>query len=188
MKTIKKRGAMEMSVGTIVTIVLLMAVLVLGIFLVQRIFKSATGAVDSIDNEVQSEIQKLFAEEGAALAVYPTARQITLKKGDDPKGFAFSVKNVDNSEEADFSYVTVANDQDPSFEKCGSSFTKSQAENYLLGGTGSFSLGPGNPLDLPRLVKFEIPDTAPPCTIIYELEVDRDGVAFRTTQIFVTIK
>ena len=38
----KKRGAMEMSVGTIVTIVLLMTVLVLGIFLVQRIFTSST--------------------------------------------------------------------------------------------------------------------------------------------------
>ena len=35
-----KRGAMEMSVGTIVTIVLLMSVLVLGIFLVQKIFKT----------------------------------------------------------------------------------------------------------------------------------------------------
>ena len=183
-----KKGAMEMSVGTIVTIVLLMAVLVLGIFLVQKIFKSATGAVDAVDSEVQSEIIKLFAEEGAALAIYPTARQITLKKGDDPKGFAFSVKNVDNPDEAEITYNVVANDQDVSFERCGSTFTKSRAESYLLGGSGSFSLGPGDALDLPRLVMFDLPDTAPPCTIIYELEVDRDGVAFRTSQIFVTIE
>ena len=177
-----------MSVGTIVTIVLLMAVLVLGFFLVQRIFKSASGAVDAVDSEVQSEITKLFGAEGTALAIYPTARQITLKKGDDPKGFAFSVKNVDNPEEAEIIYETVANDQDASFEKCGSTFTKSKAESYLLGGTGTFSLGPGNALELPRLVKFDVPDTAPPCTIIYELEVKRDGTAWKTSQIFVTIK
>jgi hypothetical protein len=188
MRTINKRGAMEMSVGTIVTVVLLMAVLVLGIFLVQRIFKSASGAVDSIDNQVQSEISKLFSEEGAALAIYPTSRQIALKKGDDPKGFAFSVKNLNNPYNADFDYIITANDQDSSFTKCGARFTKKQAEDFMLGRIGSFTLGPGNQLKLPRLVKFELPETAPPCTIIYELEIMRDDEPFRTSQIFVTIK
>jgi len=176
-----------MSVGTIVTIVLLMAVLVMGIFLVQKIFKSATGAVDAVDQEVQSEITKLFAEEGAALAVYPTSRQITLKKGDDPKGFAFSVKNVDDANTIKFGYTTTANDQDTSFAKCGSTFTKAKAESYLLGGAGSFTLGGGNALDLPRLVKFDVPETAPPCTIIYELTIRKAGEDWKTVDIFVTI-
>ena len=37
-----KKAAMEMSVGTIVTIVLLMSVLVLGIFMIQKIFSGST--------------------------------------------------------------------------------------------------------------------------------------------------
>src|SRR3990167_3393632 len=90
-----KRAAMEMSVGTMVTIVLLMIVLVLGIFFIQRIFSSGTNAIDTIDNEIQSQIQKLFAEEGRKVAIYPTSREIEVKRGDDPKGFAFSVKNND---------------------------------------------------------------------------------------------
>ena len=70
MKEINSKGAMEMSVGTIVTIVLLMSVLVLGLFLVQRVFSSGTGAIDSIDSQVQNEIQKLFSEEGRTIAIY----------------------------------------------------------------------------------------------------------------------
>src|SRR3989344_5188244 len=90
-----KKAAMEMSVGTMVTIVLLMVVLVLGIFLIQRIFRAGTNAIDSVDSEVQSQIQKLFSEEGKTIAVYPTSREITLSKGD-RKGFAFSVRNTEN--------------------------------------------------------------------------------------------
>jgi len=178
-----KKGAMEMSVGTIVTIVLLMAVLILGIFLVQKIFKSGGNAIDEIDNEVQSQITQLFAKEGNKIAVYPTSRQITLKKGDDPKGFAFSVKNLD-VEEAEFSYGIFADD----ISKCGSTFSEEKANNLLIGSLGSFSLGPGNSLDLPRLIKFQVPETTPPCTIIYNLEVDKDSVSYTNAQIFVTIK
>ncbi len=182
----KKRGAMEMSVGTIVTIVLLMAVLVLGIFLVQKIFKSATGAVDSIDSEVQSEIRKLFAEEGSTLAIYPTSRQITLKKEDDPKGFAFSVRNA-GVESQDFAY-TIRADPNFDFTKCGSSFREEQANNWLIVSSGSFSLGPGNELELPELVLFSVPPSAPPCTIPYRVDVEIDGESYVGTKIFVTIK
>ena len=172
-----------MSVGTMVTIVLLVIVLVLGIFFIQKIFKSGTSAIDTIDNEVQSQIEKLFAEEGRKLAVYPTSRQITVKKGDDPKGFAFSVRNQD-VESSDFEYVTYSTD----VSQCGSSFSQEEANSYLLSGTGSFSLGPGDALDLPRLVKFAIPETAPPCTIIYNLEISKNSEAYSSADIFVTIK
>lgn len=173
-----------MSVGTIVTIVLLMAVLVLGIFLVQRIFKSATGAVDAVDSEVQSEIIKLFAEEGKPLAIYPTSRQITLKKDDDPKGFAFSVKNQEVESQA-FTYTIKA---DPAFDfsKCGSNFKEAQANNWLVIDSGSFNLGPSATLELPELILFSIPTTAPECTIPYIIDIEPgenyDG------KIYVTIK
>jgi uncharacterized protein YneF (UPF0154 family) len=178
-----KKAAMEMSVGTIVTIVLLMVVLILGIFLTQRIFKSSINAIDEIDSEVQSQITQLFAKEGNKLAVYPTSREIVIKKGDDPKGFAFSVKNTD-VEEAEFSYSVVVDD----ISKCGTTLTEEEANEMLIGKEGSFTLGPGDALDLPRLVKLDIPETAPPCTMTFNLEVDKDSVSYSTAQIFVTIK
>jgi hypothetical protein len=178
-----KKGAIEMSMTTFVTIVLVVIVMVLGIFFIQRIFSSGTNAIDSIDSQVQSEINKLFADEGGKLAVYPTSRQITLSKGDDPKGFAFSVRN-DDTETHSYSYSMSADD----FSSCGSTMTKDKAENYLLGDTGSFSLGPGDSLDLPRLVKFNVPDAAPPCTIIYTLSIKSGTTAYSSADIFVTIK
>lgn len=178
-----KRAALEMSVGTIVTIVLLMSVLILGIFLIQKIFGASTNAIDSINNQVEDQINKLFAQDGTKIAIYPTSRDITIKKKDDPKGFAFSIKNLD-VETADFSYETVASD----VSKCGSAFTKEEAESYLLGGSGNFELGPGNSLDVARLIKLDLSETAPPCTMIYYLQVDKDGDAYASADIFVTIK
>ena len=180
-----KKGAMEMSVGTIVTVVLLMTVLVLGLVLVKSIFSSSTNAVSQIDDAVQASISDLFSEEGKKLAIYPNNRQVKLKKDDDPRGFAFSVKNVD-TEPRDFTYTIGA---DPNFQfsqKCGSSMTKQKADSWLLTTSGSFSLGPGNPMDMPELVLFEIPDTAPPCTIPYKLNIDPDNYA--GTTIWITIK
>jgi len=179
---LKKKAAMEMSVGTIVTIVLLMGVLVLGVFLVQNIFSGATGAIDQINTQVENEIQKLFSDEGKSLAIYPTSRDITIKKGDDPRGFAFSVLNKD-VEGAEFTYEITADD----VSKCGS-LSKEEAENFLIGGSGSFQLGPGNALELPRLVKLGVPETAPPCTIIYYINVDKEGSPYTGGEIFVTIK
>jgi hypothetical protein len=178
-----KKAAMEMSVGTVVTIVLLMSVLVLGIFFVQKIFWTGTNAIDTIDSEVQNQISQVFSEEGKKVAIYPTSRQITLKKNDGPKGFAFSVRNND-VESADFSYRIYASD----VSKCGSSFRESNANSLLLGGLGEFSLGPGNVMDLPRLVKFDVPESAPPCTMIYNLEIEKEGTPYSVVDIFVTIK
>ena len=58
-----KSGAMEMSVGTIVTIVLLVSVLVLGVVLITQILASAKGAVDLTDQQLKGELEKLFSEE-----------------------------------------------------------------------------------------------------------------------------
>ena len=58
---LRKQAAMEMSVGTIVTIVLLMTVLVLGLVLVRTIFTGAIKNIDNVDKAVENQISKLFA-------------------------------------------------------------------------------------------------------------------------------
>jgi len=183
-KFMKSRsGALELSTGTMVIIILSMVVLVLAIFFIRQIFWLGTSAVDAVDAEIQSQIQELFAEEGRKVAVYPTSREITLKKGDTPKGFAFSVKNTDVAS-AEFTYSVSATD----VTMCGSGLTQETANGFLLGGSGSFALGPGNTLDFPVLVRFVIPETAPPCPMVYRLTIQKDGVPYSDVSIFVTIK
>src|SRR6056297_2692630 len=132
-----RKAAMEMSVGTIVTIVLLMSVLVLGIFLVQKVFQSGTNAVDQINQQVENEINKLFSEEGQTLAIFPTSKQLTIKQGDS-KGFAFPLfnKNVNgntyNWEVESLSSFNFA-------ERCGSGMTKEKADMFLIVPAGEIS-------------------------------------------------
>ena len=191
MKKYNSKGAMEMSIGTIVTIVLLMSVLVLGLFFVQKIFSSGSNAIDSIDNQVQNEITKLFSEDGKSLAIYPSSQDVTVKRGDTPKGFAFSIKNADVESH---SYVyTLSAPENDNFDykaQCGSTMTKEKAESYLLLTGGKISLGAGSTPSNPELVRFKVPETAPPCTIPYVLDIiyEDSGEPFDGAKIYVTFE
>lgn len=172
-----------MSVGTIVTIVLLMSVLILGIFLVQKVFRSGSNAIDSIDNQVQSEITKLFSEEGKRFVVYPTSQQLTIRKGDDPRGFAFSLKNT-FPETRTFSYNVEATD----VTGCGS-LTETQASSWLRNSKGELKIGAGNTPTLPELVLLVIPESAPPCTVTYRISVEDESEEFTDgAPIYITVQ
>jgi len=164
-----KKAAMEMSMGTIVTIILLVVVLVLGIFFIQRIFGTGTDAIDQIDTQVQNEINKLFTEEGKRVVVYPSSREITIKQGD-TGGFGFSIKNVE-SYEMDFTYEVKALELAQ-----GCQLTIPQAENLIILGRQSnsaLSLSSGNVLQNAILVKFDISESTPLCKIRYLLKVSK---------------
>ena len=176
-----KKAAMEMSIGTIVTIVLVVTTMVLGLVLIRSIFFTGTDAINNIDTALQNEIKQLFTEEGS-LVIYPVSRKISLKPGDDPKGFAFSVRNNDAIEDGQYTYEVIAIDA----SRCGR-FNEDDANDMLLGGSGEFELNPGAKLEFARMVLLEVPDTAPPCTIIYNLEID-SNIKDDDVDIFVTIK
>ena len=185
-KMFKDKGAaMEMSVGTIVTIVLLMSVLVLGVFLVQRIFDSGSDAIEGIDTQIQSEINKLFSEEGKPLVIFPSSRQITIKRGDDTlKGFAFSVENSDTTLH-NYEYTIEAQDA----TQCGSSLNEEKATRYLMPSEGSFKLGAGQKLTNAELVKLNVPKSAPPCSIMYRVTVTQtEDNQIESATVFVTLK
>lgn len=173
MKIKNSKGAMEMSVGTIVTIVLLMSVLVLGIFLVQKIFKTGTSAIDSVDTKIQSEIDRLFSDEDKSVVIYPKEREITIAKGESG-GFAFSILNTEQTE-GSFSYAVSVGEIGE-----GCQLSEEQAEKLItLGKTGdNINLPSGSKLDDAYFVKFAIPKTAPLCQIRYLLDVKNDGVQY----------
>jgi len=173
------KGAMEMSVGTIVTIVLLMSVLVLGIFFISKIFTSSNNAIDSIDSQVQTQINQLFSTESRDLVILPSSKSISLKLGQSGSGFAFSIKNDQADKKShDFNYKVYAV---PTFDfkgKCGPSMTSQLANSYIVLSEGTEkNLGYGQTLVSAELVQFDIPKTATPCTIPYKVEVTPDTQA-----------
>jgi len=182
-----KKAAMELSIGTIVIIVLAMSMLVLGVVLIRNIFSTATTAIDATDAGLKNEIQKIFSNEGSKISVYPTSRRITISQGAKSEGFAFSIKNID-VDGHDYTYAVIA---DPEFNyQCGSTFgDDTEAQSWIIAGSGSFSLARGNRIDLPEYVLFTIPENAPPCTVKYNLKVFEDGGVspYASASVFVEI-
>ena len=104
-----KKAQLEMSVGTIVTIVLLTLALILGVILTNTIFQGAKENINSIDQSVKTEINKLFAEDTSRMiVVYPPTMQVSIAKGT-PGGFGFSIRNVDR-DDGTFSYDVAASE------------------------------------------------------------------------------
>jgi len=186
----KKKAAMEMSVGTIVTIVLLMGVLVLGVFLIQRIFSSAKGAIDLTDQQLRNEINKLFAEE-SRVSIYPGTRQVEIKQ-EKSDGVGIGIRNLLSGITGTtlFSYEVVVSDTKEELRK-NCDISVETAENWIRGrvekdipiASGDFTS---------QIILFEVPLGAPLCTIKYRANVEvNKGTgyeAYATDSFFIKIK
>ena len=103
-----RKAAMEMSMGTIVTIVLLMSVLILGFFFVEKVFGTAKGAIDMTEQQLYDQINTLFSsDEDQRLMVYPQTRSLTIKKKKSD-AFGWGIYNDHPEEESFSSQVFVA--------------------------------------------------------------------------------
>lgn len=181
-----KKGAMELSIGTIVVLVLAMVMLIGGLVLVKTIFDSATSAVGEIDKGVRDSIAKSFTDSSKKLAIYPSARTIEIKQKTQGEGFAFSVRNTQIEDES-FSYQIYVDTVFDIVEKC--KINTAEAESWLIVESGSFSLGKGADMEDPELVLFNIPENAPPCTIPYKIEVKyADNSPYVEGKVYLTIE
>lgn len=181
-----KKAAMEMSVGTIVTIVLLMSVLVLGLMLTKNIFDSSNKAITGIDEGVSNEVNNLFKVENQKLSVLPKDARATIKKGDTgSKGFAFSVRNnLEETHEFTYNVIYVQ-------DSCGIGSTGAETLfEFKSYPTGTFNLGSGETLDSAKKIFFKLTEGVPLCTIEFLLKIDRENNEPYHTgeQIFLTIK
>jgi hypothetical protein len=177
MKSLKnKKAAMELSIGTIVIVVLSVTMLILGLVLIRTIFSGSIDAIGQINQEVTNKISETFASESnAKIAIYPASRRISIEKGNQKGlGFAFAVRNLESTE-GEFTYTVIA-DQPNLKEKCG--INENEAESWITIGSGTFNLGAGSKQEIPELVLFQIPETAPPCQIRYNLNIQKDGETY----------
>lgn len=178
-----KKAAIELSIGTIVVIVIAMTMLILGLVLVKNIFTGATYNVDTLNKNVEAQLNKLFNEQGGKIFIYLPNHQADVKKGKS-YGIAIGIKNsVEGETEAGkFTYQAKAS----SIQKeC--KITLAQADNYLiLNEKGSFDLMPGAEPTF-RLIKVNPSESAPLCEISYDLIVTKDGQPYETSYFIVKI-
>ncbi len=77
-----RKGALELSIGTIVVIVIGMSMLILGLVMVRTIFTGSTQSVNTLNDQVQNEILDLFDDNSGNLVVkLGSADSIKIKPG-----------------------------------------------------------------------------------------------------------
>src|SRR3989344_6675548 len=163
----EKRGAMELSIGTIVIIVLSMSMLIFGMILLKNIFTGATDITDMTNEQLKLQVSQLFGDD-RKLVVYPDTRHIDVKQGE-VSGFGIGVKNLlSGTQEGKFSYEVIVSDPDIR-NKCG--FSERDAEGWISTGRSETGIGlaPGDVFS--GKVLLTIPAGTNFCTFRYRVNV-----------------
>jgi len=172
----KKKGAIELSIGTIVIIVLAMSMLILGMVLIKNIFTGSTENVLNMNDKVRDQIGALFTEDRPVVVNLPN--QIAKIQQNENWGVSFGIQNLGKgtAEIGKFSYaVTVS---DPNVRtKCG--IDERTIESWMIAGqSDSMDIGPGKSYE--GIVRFMIPEASPLCIVRFHLDVKKDNVHYAT--------
>ena len=169
--TFNKKAAMELSMSTIVILVLAMSMLILGLVLVRTIFTGAKYNVDTMNTKVQNEINKLFVED-ERMVIYLANKKLDIKSGDD-WGVAFAIKHLIENEQGSLKFdYNVEVNMDPSDleDSCGG-LTITEAESWIKAGkSSSMTLSPAETGH--DIIRFSVPEGAPLCFIRYSITAD----------------
>lgn len=158
-----KKGAIELSMSTVVIIVLAMSMLILGIILIQRIFGSANEAITGIDQGVKDQINRLFAaDRERTLILFPDSGLVEIERGSRNTGFAVSVRNTADTGPLPIK-VRLGN-----IDKGSCSTNPVSASGITIIGLSNsdqtFNLGAKTSLENYIHVRFDVPQNAELCT------------------------
>ena len=173
----RKKAALELSIGTIVILVLAMSMLILGLILIRTIFTGAKYNVETMNAKVEAEINKLFVEDQRAVLYLPN-RIADIQQGDE-FGLGFGIRNTIATQKFRWQ-VLVADDNIR--RKCG--ISDREAEAWITtGGSGSVDIQSGQKYT--DIVRFNVPEGSvtdiSTCIIRYQLIIKQeDGTAFTT--------
>ena len=95
-----KRGAMELSMSTIVIVVLAMVLLVGGIVLVKNILGGANATVDLTNRNVLGKLNDLFSENEDVVILLGADKKIEIKADGTPGEVAFGARTIDGDGDA----------------------------------------------------------------------------------------
>lgn len=170
----QKKGAIELSIGTIVIIVLAMSMLILGMVLVKNIFTGSSQNVLQMNDKVRDQINELFVKDKKTVVYLPN--QIAKIQQNEDWGVAFGIKNTERgtAEAGRFHYEVTVSDPDVR-TKCG--VDERTIEGWIITGRADdLIISPGESYS--GVVRFLIPASAPLCTVRFHVDVTLDNVPY----------
>ena len=171
-KTMKKKGAIEMSIGTIVIIVIAITMLIFGIVFVRSIMCSAISLTGDVNDNVKGEINKLFgATAGEIQCIGGGGEPVTMVPGK----FNIVYCGISAQEQGKEYEIKVT-------KLMGSSTDADTLEEWVAFGENTWGpniVGPGD--EIPKkILRLQVPDDAPEELIAITIEASRDGEVIST--------
>ncbi len=171
-----KRGALELSLTTIIVVVLCVLFLIMGIVMLRNMSCAAMNGIQKVDDYTTSQLRDLFSE---------TNKVAVIKQSNDIQrgveyGVAFAIKN-DGSSNNQFSYSIVVDD----LGTCN--IDKKTAESFILTGKIGNAVIPIDS-DYSGLINMEIPSTIPSCNLRYSIIVKNGEQNYSSAYFDVNVK
>ena len=184
-----KRAAIEMSIGTIVTLVLSVTLLIILIGFITKVGNFGNDIIDQTDDQVMKKITSAFMNgEIEEISIAPIDGALEVKAGSDSQ-FGLVIGNTlegVNGATTTFSYEIFVNEND--LGTCGK--TKAELESLIPTGKSDSGIivSPGDVSNLLRVPLF-IPKGFPTCTFRYRINVYKsDGTPYGSEAMDVRIK
>jgi len=180
-KAKNKKAALELSIGTIVILVIAMSMLILGLILVRTIFKSATGTVKQLDDGVRQEIQGVFNtdEDKDIVVLLGSGNKIEIPADGKTHNVAFGAGTLDGSK-ADIDKMkyklTLSTDER---ENCITELNERKVEEFVMQNLDTWLKFDETQDDLAyALVEINVPKGTQLCSqkIRIAVEEDRESV------------
>jgi len=182
----KKKGAIEMSIGTIVIIVLSMSMLILGLVLVKNIFGGATDLVDLNNQQIAAEIANVYGDD-QKVVLYPNVNIFDVKPGKS-SAFAIRIKNTvegSSGQNALFSYALTLE----GLEECG--LSQAEVFSWMIGESGDNIAIASSEGHIEKIL-LNVPEGAPLCEfktrVTVTNKVDGNEKNYGAAQFFIKIK
>jgi len=172
---VNKSGAIEMSISTIVVIVIAVTMLVFGIVFVKGIMCSSIALTSSVSDNAQKEINKLFGASGGEIQCVGSGEPVNMIPG--RYNVVYCLANAPEVKEYTFDIVSIKSDK----------LDESQIESWVVGDKGgSYTISP-NDQAINKILTLNIPVDADKQIITIKVNVEKGGKVFKTQNLdFVT--
>lgn len=166
-----KRAALELSIGTIVIIVIALLFLILGTVLVRKVMCGAIDLTGDINSNVKGEINDLFGASGGEVqCIGSSAEPVKIVPGKENVIYC-SVKAPVTQR-----YTITAVDYD-GFD----GVTRESISQWIRTDTWSGTVAPGDE-DPKKVVRLSVPDNAPEGALYFQLEAKNANNEVISTQ------
>lgn len=175
-----RKAALQLSIETIVTVIIAVTLLVFGIIFLRQIVGGASEIQDDLDQQTELELNRIL-ERGDQLALPFNTQK--LHRGESHL-FGLGILNIGVSSQFSVSYIRLSNAADEKNRRI--TLTAAQLSEWFRYDTNPVTIGP-NERHIANILVI-VPDNAQSGTYIFNVEVTRDGTLYdRIKKIYVIV-